>query len=776
MAILTVGSGKQFSTIVAAVAAAQNGDTINVDAGTYTNQWVHIFTNITLQGVGGMVNLVSTGLIPNGKGIFITDGNITINNFTFSGALVADYNGAGIRQQTGNLVLNNDGFFHNQMGVLTGNSGTLTVNNSEFAYNGVAPGLPAIGHGLYANLLASLTVNNSYFHENSVGHEIKSRALTTTITNSRVYDLNGTASYSIDLPDGGNALIQNNVIEQGPLSQNPHIIIYGEEGTHPLNPGTNFVIDGNTIINDKTGSAIAVHSFTSTIAQITNNKFFGLTAAQIAAGPNTQTGNQFLPTEPLLDTTHPWVQGELSMQLFADTGASATDMITSDPALKGTGRANALVTLKEGGTTLGTATADSTGIWSFTPTNLPDGVHTVTASETDLANNIQTATLSFTLDHTAPAVSIALVSDTGSSAVDGITSNPAVHGVGQANTAVTIKDGATTLGTTMADSSTGAWSFTPGAMANGAHTLTATQTDIAGNIGTGTLSFTLDKTAPAVSMVLPWDTGTSATDKITSNPQVTGHGDANALVTIKEGATTLGTTVASNTGAWSFTPTTLTEGAHTLTATETDLAGNTGVATLSFTLDKTVTMALYTDTGSSATDNITSFPAVKGVGEANTLVTIKDGGTTLGGVTVNSAGTWYFTPTSLADGAHTFSAIQTDLAGDTRTATLSFTFDKTRPVVSMALVSDTGTSSTDKITSNPAVKGHGDASTIVTVKDGATTLGTTMADIAGVWSFAPMNLADGAHTFSATQTDVAGNTGTATLSFTLDTIGLTGVA
>jgi hypothetical protein len=153
MAVLTVGSGKQFWTIVAAVAAAQNGDTINVDAGTYANHWVHISKNITLQGVGGMVNLVSTGLIANGKGIFITDGNITINNFTFSGALVADHNGAGIRQQSGNLVLNNDGFFHNEMGVLTGNSGTLTVNNSEFAYNGVAPGLGAIGHGLYANFL-----------------------------------------------------------------------------------------------------------------------------------------------------------------------------------------------------------------------------------------------------------------------------------------------------------------------------------------------------------------------------------------------------------------------------------------------------------------------------------------------------------------------------------------------------------------------------------------------------------------------------------------------
>jgi len=110
MAVLSVGSGKPYSTIAAAVAAAQNGDTIEVQAGTYVNDYVSISKNITLQGVGGMVSMVSTGLIPNGKGILITDGNVTINNFEFSGAKVADGNGAGIRHETGNLTLNNDGF------------------------------------------------------------------------------------------------------------------------------------------------------------------------------------------------------------------------------------------------------------------------------------------------------------------------------------------------------------------------------------------------------------------------------------------------------------------------------------------------------------------------------------------------------------------------------------------------------------------------------------------------------------------------------------------
>jgi len=88
VATLSVGSGEPYSTIAAAVAAAQNGDTIEVQAGTYVNDYTSISKNITLQGVGGMVSVISTGLIPNGKAIFITSGNITINNFEFSGAKV----------------------------------------------------------------------------------------------------------------------------------------------------------------------------------------------------------------------------------------------------------------------------------------------------------------------------------------------------------------------------------------------------------------------------------------------------------------------------------------------------------------------------------------------------------------------------------------------------------------------------------------------------------------------------------------------------------------
>ncbi len=122
---------------------------------------------------------------------------------------------------------------------------------------------------------------DSYFHDAVVGHEIKSRAASTTITNSRILDNNGSASYSVDTPNGGNVTIQNNVIEQGAASENPYIIAYAEEGRS--NPGTNVSIDHNTIVNDlHNGNQAAVFNATSQALPFTNNSVFGLTASQLS--------------------------------------------------------------------------------------------------------------------------------------------------------------------------------------------------------------------------------------------------------------------------------------------------------------------------------------------------------------------------------------------------------------------------------------------------------------------------------------------------------------
>ena len=154
-ATLTVGPGQQYGAIAAAIAASQDGDTINVMAGLYVNDFAEIRTKITLNAVGGMARIQAKGFIPNEKGILITDTDVTLNGFELFGARVTvndGANGAGIRSQGGNLTLNDCYIHDNQDGILvdTEPTATILINNSEFARNGDKTG-PDAGytHNLY---------------------------------------------------------------------------------------------------------------------------------------------------------------------------------------------------------------------------------------------------------------------------------------------------------------------------------------------------------------------------------------------------------------------------------------------------------------------------------------------------------------------------------------------------------------------------------------------------------------------------------------------------
>jgi hypothetical protein len=296
MSIITVGPTGQFQTIHDAVAAASSGDTIDVAAGTYNNDFLSIQKSLVLQAVDGQVVMTETTQPPNGKAM-ITEGaagiSVAINGFTISGVSVPDGNGAAVRYEGGNLSLTNDLFTHNQEGLL-GNgddpNGTINVSHSEFSFNGDGSGFT---HNFYAGAIASVSIDASYFHDAVVGHEIKSRAASTNVTNSRVFDNNATASYSIDTPNGGNVNISGNVIEQGPRSENQNIFAWGEEGiTHN---GTE-TISNNTIVNDRDGG---VGVLSPTPVSFTGNQLWNLSNL----GTVNASNNVNLAARPSLDTS-----------------------------------------------------------------------------------------------------------------------------------------------------------------------------------------------------------------------------------------------------------------------------------------------------------------------------------------------------------------------------------------------------------------------------------------------------------------------------------------
>ncbi len=296
MTTLTVGSGQDYTTVAAAVAAAHDGDTVLVQAGTYVNDFAHVASRITLQAVGGLVEMVATVAPPNGKAILDTYADTVVDGFSFTGAKVRDNNGAGIRSNAGNLTVRNSIFFNNQDGILVagGADTTVTITGSEFAYNGAGDGF---SHNIYVNAVKALVIDNSYFHGAVVGHEIKSRAYSTTITNSRIIDGPGsTASYSVDLPNGGVATIRNTVIEKGADAQNQAMIHFGGESAPYA--GSSLTMSGNTFVNDR-AVVVGLNNVAGSPVTFTGNTLFGVAQEQFGV----TSGNTVLAARPALDLT-----------------------------------------------------------------------------------------------------------------------------------------------------------------------------------------------------------------------------------------------------------------------------------------------------------------------------------------------------------------------------------------------------------------------------------------------------------------------------------------
>ncbi|MCO4785276.1 MAG: DUF4347 domain-containing protein [Marinomonas atlantica] len=113
----------------------------------------------------------------------------------------------------------------------------------------------------------------------------------------------------------------------------------------------------------------------------------------------------------IVDNQAPSAPSTPDLSAASDKGSSSSDNKTSDdtPTLEGTAEANATVTLydSDGTTPLGSTTANGSGNWSITSSELTDGSHTLSAKATDSAGNISIAssTLTVTVDTELPTIS-----------------------------------------------------------------------------------------------------------------------------------------------------------------------------------------------------------------------------------------------------------------------------------------------------------------------------------------------------------------------------------
>jgi len=296
--VLRVGPGQRYHRPCQAIAAARPGDRIEIDArgNPYRGDVCAWTTNrLTIIGVHGRAHLEAAGQSSQGKAIWVIAGNdTTIENVEFSGARVPDQNGAGIRQEGANLLIEHCYFHDNQEGILAGDNpvSRIVIDSSVFARNGAGDGF---SHNIYINHVHSFTLRYSYSTGARVGHLVKSRALRNYILYDRLTGEHGTDSYELDLPNGGLSYVIGTVIEQGARTQNPNMLAYGEEGD--LNPSSRLYAVNDTFVNDlHHGDAIFVGSQVTQRVLAENDVSTG--SAPFVSQPRAQIRHDCLTSHP----------------------------------------------------------------------------------------------------------------------------------------------------------------------------------------------------------------------------------------------------------------------------------------------------------------------------------------------------------------------------------------------------------------------------------------------------------------------------------------------
>jgi hypothetical protein len=277
-AILSVGPGKTFATPCQALTRAAAGDVVEIDAaGSYVGDvCAFAVDNLTIRGVNGRPKIDAAGKNAAGKGIWVVQGKANvIENVEMFGAKVADRNGAAIRLDGVGLTMRGSYLHDNENGILTNNDGIsdILIENTEFSHNGYGDGY---SHNLYVGHVNSLTFRYNYSHDANIGHNLKSRANTNTITYNRFSSSGlGQPSYEIDLPNAGTSYVIGNVVQQPANNQNSNLLTYGTEGA--TNSGQDLYVLNNTFINDYSsgGNFILVGGTVTAPVLIQNNIFAG---------------------------------------------------------------------------------------------------------------------------------------------------------------------------------------------------------------------------------------------------------------------------------------------------------------------------------------------------------------------------------------------------------------------------------------------------------------------------------------------------------------------
>jgi hypothetical protein len=445
-----------------------------------------------------------------------------------------------------------------------------------------------------------------------------------------------------------------------------------------------------------------------------------------------------------------------------NSGATVDD---TTPTLYGQTVPNGYVRIYVNNYVKGYVTADAQGNWSFTLNELSSGAQTIRA---ELLNGWAKVASSekFIINIGVAAPAITSVQDDAGAVTGHLDQNdwtddarPEMTGTATAGNVVKIYDGATLLGSTVADAS-GNWRFTPTSdLSAGTHNLVAQAQDAKGNVSGMSSPWAVTVVAPpsithgydhAGGIVGKFNSGAPVDD---SNPMLHGRAAPHAVVKIYVDAVWQGDATADASGNWSYRLSGLSEGSHTVTA---ELMN--GSVLVSKSNDFVVlidTTAPDAPTLNALPDATNENPTLGGTGTPGETIIIRDNGNEIGTAIVGEDGTWSFTPKpALGEGEHSLTVEAVDAAGNVSAPSAPgiVVIDTTAPDTPTL---DTLPSTTNQ---NPPLGGTGTVGETIVIRDNGNEIGSAIVGKDGTWSFTPNPaLGEGEHRLTVEAVDKAGN-------------------
>ncbi|MCG8566221.1 MAG: putative Ig domain-containing protein, partial [Desulfobacterales bacterium] len=413
----------------------------------------------------------------------------------------------------------------------------------------------------------------------------------------------------------------------------------------------------------------------------------------------------------------------------------------------------------------------STGQFSWTPGELQQGNHTVTITVTDDGNGnlSDSETFTITVNETNTTPVLHFIPDQSIDEHDTLNFIATATDSDDPSNTLTFKLDATSLAAGMTiDTATGEFSWTPGELQQGDHTVTIYLTD--GDFATlsvsNTFTITVNETNSEPVLAAIGNQSVNEHDALTFTATATDSDDpTNTLIyTLDPTSVAAGMTINETTGEFSWTPGELQHGNHTVTITVTDNGdGNLSDSeTFTITVNETNATPVLAPIGNKSVDEHDTLnfiaTATDSDDPANTLTFKLDATSLAAGMTINAAtGEFSWTPGELQQGDHTAIIYVTDSDFATLSVSNAFTItvNETNSEPVLAAIGDQSVNEHDALTFTATATDSDDPTDTLayTLDPTSVAAGMTIDETTGEFSWTPGELQQGNHTVTITVTD-----------------------